>query len=240
MSINAVILAGGLATRLYDISENIPKAILNINGKPFITYQLDQLIRIGLHRVIIATGHLSDKIIQCLGHKYKNLELIYSYEKHPLGTGGAIAKANSLILSDTALIMNGDSYINTRLERFIKWHKNNNYDGSILVTDVKENNRYGNIKINKNGKIKNFSEKSIKFTGRNLINTGYYLLNKKLINDIPISTSKIVSLENDCFPFWLENGLGGFYRKAKFIDIGTINSFKEASKFFNNKHLIKK
>lgn len=233
MSINAIILAGGLGTRLDGIvDDDIPKALIKVNKKPFITYLFDQLLKAKINRVIICTGYLSGKFPDTLGHQYKKLEIIYSTETEPLGTGGAIANATNLILSDKCLVMNGDSYINTHLDKFIAWHEKNEYRGSILVTNAKKENRYGNIKLSTAGRIKEFSEKD-DIKGKKCINAGVYILNMELIHDI--SLHRNVSLERDCFPFWIEDGLGGFYRRAKFIDIGTPETFNNAQQFFKRK-----
>ncbi len=229
MTINAMILAGGLATRLGDAAKDTPKVLMDINGKPFITYHLEQLRKAKINRVIVCTGHLSEKISEIIGHSYKDMDIVYSNEQFPLGTGGAIANASNLILSDKCLVMNGDSYINTHLDKFVEWHEKNDFPGSILVTNAKKENRYGNIKVSTTGRIKSFSEKG-DVKGKRYISTGHYIFDMNLIRDIP--TNRSVSLEHDCFPFWIDDGLGGFYRRAKFIDIGTPESLKEAQSFF--------
>lgn len=232
MSIDAIILAGGLATRLEGVVDDTPKALVKVNGRPFIKYQFDQLLKAGITRVIICTGHLSTKFPQTIGHKYKKLDIIYSSEREPLGTGGAISNARSLIISNKCLIMNGDSYINTHLDKFIAWHDKKGFLGSILVTNAKKENRYGNIKVSSKGRIKSFLEKG-DVNGIRYISTGCYIFDTILIQEIPMN--RTVSLEQDCFPFWIDDGLGGFYRRAKFIDIGTPESLKEAQQFFKNK-----
>ena len=232
MTLDALILAGGLATRLKDVVDDIPKALLDVNGYPFITYQFDQLLQAGVGRVIICTGHLSEQFPEVLGHKYKDLEIIYSKEASPLGTGGAIAQASKLIASQNCLIMNGDSYINTHLDKFIDWHNDSGYEGSILTTTAKKENRYGNITVS-DGKIKSFSEKGGDSSEKSYISTGHYIFSIRLIHSIP--SNRVVSLEHDCFPFWVKDGLGGFYRRAKFIDIGTPESLIESKEFFRSK-----
>jgi len=232
MSMDAVILAGGLATRLNNIMPDTPKALIEINGRPFITYQFDRLLEADINRVIICTGHLSEKFPKTIGHQYKELNIIYSTEIEPLGTGGAIDKASTLILSSNCLVMNGDSYIDTQLNKFISWHSNTEFKGSILVTTQKSENRYGNITIDELGKIKSFSEKG-NSDENHYISTGHYIFNSELIGKIP--KRKNVSLEYDCFPFWIDDGLGGFYQQAKFIDVGTPDSLIAAANFFKDK-----
>ncbi len=113
MTINAIILAGGLATRLGEAAQDTPKALVEVNSKPFMLYHFDQLLKAGIKRAIVCTGHLSERFPEVIGHAYKDMEIVYSTEQGPLGLGGSIANAAKLILYDKCLIMNSDSYINT-------------------------------------------------------------------------------------------------------------------------------
>ncbi|NTW25959.1 MAG: NTP transferase domain-containing protein, partial [Lentimicrobium sp.] len=97
-----IILAGGLGTRLRDTVQNLPKAMAPVNGKPFLEYQLDFINKFGFKKVILSTGHLSASIENYFGDKYKNLELLYSVEKEPLGTGGAVKLAFQKVVTPHA------------------------------------------------------------------------------------------------------------------------------------------
>ena len=105
---DVVILAGGLGRRLRSIVPDRPKPMAEINRRPFILYLFDQLIDIGLSRVIVSTGYLGNYISRELGTKYRALEICFSEEQTPLGTGGALKLASKQLTSDNVLVMNGD------------------------------------------------------------------------------------------------------------------------------------
>ena len=110
-NITPVVLAGGLGTRLRAIVSDRPKVVALVKGRPFITYIFDQLIKAGFRKVILCSGYLSEKMIEILGHKYRNLSIEYSQEPYALGTGGAVKYALPLIETRYILVMNGDSFI---------------------------------------------------------------------------------------------------------------------------------
>ena len=108
--VTAVILAGGLGTRLRKAVSNQPKVMAEVNGKPFLYYVLDQLAEVDIKRVVISTGYMADKIEEVIGFSYKGLKVDYSWEESPLGTGGALKLARQSISTKYCLVMNGDSY----------------------------------------------------------------------------------------------------------------------------------
>ena len=226
----AVILAGGLGTRFQKISADTPKSLAKINGRPFIKYQFEQLYKAGVRRFIISTGHLSGSFPKVLGHSYRKADIIYCSEMTPLGTAGAIKNAVSQCQTKSFFVLNGDSYLNTHLDKFLDWHTKKDVHCSILITKVKDTERFGTVKIDKDGLIRKFVEKSKDEHG--YISSGYYIFDRQLIDEIPVNMA--CSLEYECFPVWIGQ-LGGFYRRAKFIDIGTPESYKEAQTFFQRK-----
>jgi len=119
--ITAVILAGGLGTRLQPVVPDKPKVLVEVLGRPFLVYLLDQLVSLGLHKVVLCTGYKGDKVQECFGGAYRSLRLLYSREDEPLGTGGALRLALPCFSSDTILVMNGDSYIDADLGTYLDW-----------------------------------------------------------------------------------------------------------------------
>ena len=111
--LTVLILAGGFGTRLSKVLADRPKALAEVNGRPFITYIFDQLIDAGLNNIIVCTGYMSEKIVATIGNNYKNIKILYSKEEIPLGTAGAARRAALYVSNKTMMIMNGDSYINT-------------------------------------------------------------------------------------------------------------------------------
>jgi len=230
--INVIILAGGLGTRLRPVLNDRPKVMALINGRPFLTYLLDQINDVGLKDVILCVGHMGKYIETAIGPVYKNLSLSYSYEFEPLGTGGALRNAYDFIDTETVLVVNGDSYCQYDLSKFSSFHKQNNAFISILLTSVSDTARYGRISTDSiNHQLLAFEEKKA-FSGSGWINAGVYLINRGIISEIP--DKRLVSLEKEVFPSLLGKKLYGFMNEGKFLDIGTPEDFADAGVFLKN------
>ncbi len=228
--ITAVILAGGKGTRLRSVVSDKPKVMAEISGKPFLAYLLDQLQSAGLRKVILCTGYMAEKIENHFGDSYGSLKLVYSKEEQPLGTGGAVRFALPL-LSETVMVMNGDSYIDANLSEYAKWFLDKDSDAALLLASVTDISRYGKVCINNDNTIASFEEKCNN-TSQGWINAGVYLMKKFLISSIP--AGKFYSLEQDLFPDLAGKKLFGFCCGGRFIDIGTPQSYGEAEEFFAN------
>src|ERR1700761_8815113 len=109
MEIDAIILAGGQGTRLRSVYSG-PKVLAPVHGRPFVSYLIAQLADAGLHRAIVSIGYLADTVAKTLGERCMGLELCYSFEETPRGTGGGVRRAAERATSDNILILNGDSY----------------------------------------------------------------------------------------------------------------------------------
>ncbi len=229
--VSGVILAGGLGTRLRSVIPDHPKVLAPIHGRPFITILLDQLRAVGINRIILCTGYKARIVRDRIGEKYKNVNILYSEESQPLGTGGAIKLAQEKISSEIFVVMNGDSYVNAKLSRFFNWFESSRHTAAIFLTKVDNIKRYGHVVTSKNGKIKKFIEKESS-SGPGWINAGVYLLNKKLFKLMPETES--FSLEKDFFPSLIGRDLFGYLHETEFIDIGIPKSFFQAEKFFSS------
>ncbi len=227
-SITAAILVGGLGKRLKPVVNDRPKVMASINGRPFLTYILDQINDAGLKEVILCVGYMGKYIESEIGQSYKNLSLRYSYEYEPRGTGGALRNAHDLIYSDTILIMNGDSYCQHNAGHFLSFHEKNNAVASLLLTFVGATSRYGRVKIDDYNHVLAFEEKG-SFTGTGWINAGIYLIDKEIISEIP--DKRFVSLEKEIFPSLIGKELYGFMNNGQFLDIGTPDDFAKADTF---------
>lgn len=232
--ITAVILAGGLGTRLRPVFADRPKVLAEVMNRPFLTYLLDQLSFAGARKVILCTGYMGDMVQEVYGDTYKTLHLLYSREDEPLGTGGALSLALPLIESDYVLVMNGDSYIHADLSSYVDWFFKKDQQASILLSRVLDTARYGMVILGKNENIISFKEKGT-IKGSGWINAGVYIVKTLLLRSIP--AGKTFSLERDFFPSLAENGLLGYQCKDRFIDIGTPESYAKAQKFFNKRNL---
>ena len=230
--VTAVILAGGLGTRLRKIVSDRPKVMAEINGKPFLYYLLNQLAEAGIERVVISTGYMSQTIEETIGSLYRSLHIDYSREAKPLGTAGALKLAGQVDGTNYYLVMNGDSFTEVDLVSLMVVHKNFNSNITIIIKAVEDSSRYGKIQINDNNNIIKFTEKG-NCSGRGFINTGVYMMNTSVLLEIPGKLP--CSLEHDFFPKMLGKGIYGYETKEKFIDIGTPESFAKAKAFFERK-----
>jgi D-glycero-alpha-D-manno-heptose 1-phosphate guanylyltransferase len=210
----AIILAGGVGTRLSHIVKDVPKPMADVNGKPFLEYITRFLIKKGVDRMILAVGYKYDSIVGYFGDGYEGVPIVYSIEDTPLGTGGAIKKASALCENENFFIINGDTYFGVDLMKMAPM--------SIACKPMRNFDRYGNVAIGKNGKIIAFEEK--RFVESGYISGGVYLCDKNLFDNMP---SNVFSFEKDV----LEKQAGvfsAFVSDAYFIDIGIPEDYQRA------------
>src|SRR5262249_3816942 len=140
----AVILAGGLGTRLRTALPDKPKGLAPVGNRPFVLHLLDQLAPAAIKRVIFCTGYLAEQYPRALGRRYRGMSLRYSRESHPLGTGGALGLAASALGSaDPVLVLNGDSYFDVPIREFGAWHAERNARASVALGFVSNVSRFG-------------------------------------------------------------------------------------------------
>ena len=224
----AVILAGGLGTRLREVVADRPKVLAEVNGRPFLASLLDRLVDAGIGNVILCTGYMAELVRETLGDGYRGIELLYSRENTPLGTGGALRRALPLIASDPVLVLNGDSYCDADLGLFTRQHLSASAQASLMLVQVEDVARYGAVDIDGTGCVVSFREKGSR-NGAGLINAGIYLLARHVIVSIP--AKRAVSLEREVFPRLIGTGLFGFPQTTRFIDIGIPSDYHAASAF---------
>ena len=227
--ITAVILSGGLGTRLRSVVLGQPKVLSEVNSRPFIAYLLDQLSQAGIEKVVLCTGYLGEQVKATFGEYYKDITLLYSQERITLGTGGALRLALPLLKSEPVLVLNGDSFCQADFVNFLNQHITKKATASLLLAEVPDFSRYGSVRMSMNGEITSFEEKSRK-AGHGLINAGVYLLNNTFLESIPVNIN--ISLEHEMFPLWINKGLYGFQNKGNFLDIGIPQDYAAAGRFF--------
>ena len=230
--ITAVILAGGMGTRLQNIVSDRPKVMAEINGRPFITYLLDQLVDVGINQVFISTGYMARLIKETIGFSYKGLQVEYSREKTPLGTAGALKLAEQIVDAEYCLVMNGDSYTEFDPISLFMSCKQKNASIVLLVKMATDTSRFGTIQMNEQNEIVRFVEKG-ETTGSGLINAGVYIMKTTALQKIPDVAP--CSLEYDFFPSMIGKDIYGYEADGRFIDIGTPESYFQAEKFFGRK-----
>ncbi|MBM3229299.1 D-glycero-D-manno-heptose 1-phosphate guanosyltransferase [Candidatus Parvarchaeota archaeon] len=234
----AVILAGGLGTRLRPLTYSVPKPMVKIEGRPFLGYLLGLVARLGVRDVLLLTGYKHEKIKDyCRDGEKWGLEIRYCREKRQLGTGGAIINASRLIGS-CALVLNGDTYLELDLEGFLKFHKKSGALVSVLAKRGSLKDR-GAVVAGRGGKVERFLEKQGR--GRGLFNTGAYLIEKRALVALKSLAKKgriekKFSMESDAFPIICRMGKLYAYKSAgRFIDMGTFRALARAGKVILDK-----
>ena len=221
----AIVLAGGLGTRLKEVLPGIPKCMAPVNGKPFLTYVLDYLLRQNISKVILSVGYLKDHIINYFGENYKLLKLEYAIENEPLGTGGAIKLSFGFCKQDEAFVMNGDTCFFPALKAMENLHFWETADITIAVKQMNDTARYGLVLTDESGRIKDFREKEPS-SGAGLINGGIYLINRKIVDVFP---HQKFSLENDIFKTSCsEFKMLAFQSDGFFLDMGIPEDYVKA------------
>ena len=228
MELAAVVLAGGMGTRLRAVVADRPKVLAPVAGRPFLTYLLDQIADAGIQRVVLSTGHLAEQFAAVIGDRYRNISIVYAHEEQPLGTGGAIRFACGVTDADQLLIMNGDSYCDAKLSSYINWHLAGRHDVSLMLAKVNDTSRYGTVELGPDERITAFLEKRPE-GGPGCINAGVYLLRRPMLDQFPAGPS---SIERDLFPAWLrERTILGWVTDSEFIDIGIPSDYERSHAF---------
>lgn len=229
-NLTAAILAGGLGTRLRPALNSIPKVLAPVNGRPFITFLLNQLARAGIARAVLLTGYQADQVFRALGDRYGGVALSYSVETSPLGTAGALRHALAEFKTDSVLLLNGDSYCDVDLSRMAATHRCSHAEMTMALIRVANTQRFGRVETTANGKITHFGEKPMD-AGHGWINGGVYVLARSLIAEI--SAKRELSLERDLLPEWVNSKrCRGYKTSGRFLDIGTPSSYAAATFFF--------
>lgn len=171
----AIVLAGGLGTRLRSVIQDAPKPMAPINGKPFLAFVLEYLKEQGITEVILSVSYKYELIQDYFKDEFQELKIIYNVEKELLGTGGAI-KDSLKFVKDKAYVLNGDTFFDIPLKE-MKLEKSRI---CIALKQMQNFDRYGNVKIDKQGFVASFEEKVFKEQG--LINGGIYLIKKDIFD----------------------------------------------------------
>lgn len=215
----AIILAGGFGTRLQSVVSDVPKPMAPVCHKPFLTYLLDDLHQQGCHKVILAVGYKKEVIINHYGNEYKGMDLIYSVEEEPLGTGGCILQAMQYVTEPFVFVLNGDTMFKISYAKMTQLNSI-----AIACKKMYHFERYGEVKIH-NGIIERFEEK--KKVEEGYINGGIYYLPKDIFQSF--SLPKRFSLEKDFFEKYIQSlSIKAFLSDDYFLDIGIPEDYAQA------------
>jgi N-acetyl-alpha-D-muramate 1-phosphate uridylyltransferase len=229
-----VIIAGGLATRLRPLTVSIPKSLIEIDGKPFIDYQMGTLYEQGIKDVVLCLGHLGDQIERYLGNGNKfGLNILYSYETQKLlGTAGAIKNAENL-LDDKFFVMYGDSYLFLDFSMVSAYFNRFNKPG--LMTVFKNSDLYDRSNIVVQGNFIKIYDKKQKWDGMDYIDYGALILRKTLLKMVPVH--KAYSLEELLVPLVKEHQILAYEVKKRFYEIGSLNGIDEFTKYVKGRKI---
>ena len=176
----AIILAGGMGTRLKGVVEDLPKPMAPINNKPFLEYQLNYLSSWGINHVVLSVGYKHEIIQHHFKNNYRDIKIDYSIETKPLGTGGGILKAFDLIEGRAAYVFNGDTLFDVDLKRLHNYMRIKETNFSIALRYAEDLSRFGSVKFDKNNLITSFTEKN-PGSEDGYVNGGVYCINKNYL-----------------------------------------------------------
>lgn len=223
----AIVLAGGFGSRLQSVVKELPKPMAPVNGRPFLTYVLDNLLRHSVLRFILSVGYKCEVIQDYFGDVYRLVPIVYSVEKAPLGTGGGIKQSLEMALSSPVLVVNGDTLFNIDIDFLLAAHRDRKADVTIAAKEMDDLERYGSVAFNPSGRLISFVEKGKLKKGH--INGGIYVMGKGIFECFSLAPS--FSFETDFLKAHLkEINIHVVPCAGYFIDIGIPSDYKKFCK----------
>jgi NDP-sugar pyrophosphorylase family protein len=229
LSFDTIILAGGIGSRLRGVVADRPKCLAEINGRPFLAYQLGQLERAGIRDVILSTGYMAEKVEAAFGARHGSIALRYSREEKPLGTGGGVKRALGLCRQEHVLVLNGDSYFDFDWRDFLDGFHPASMRLAMVLAWMEDCRRFGRVTAAEDGRVLGFEEKN-EAAAPGWINAGIYLIRREALAQFESGES--FSLERDFFPAQIGREFFARGYRGRFIDIGTPESYRAAEDFF--------
>ncbi|HEV8507175.1 MAG TPA: HAD-IIIA family hydrolase [Chitinophagaceae bacterium] len=221
----AIILAGGLGTRLRSVVSDLPKCMAPVAGEPFLKHVIRYLLSQGVEKFIFSLGYKHEIIEEFLSNEFPTLHCECSVEQEPLGTGGAIYLACKRAKDTDVLVVNGDTLFKADLRRAALFHIENSADCTLLLKPMEDFDRYGAVELDDDYAVSSFREKQYFKTGD--INAGIYILNVEqfIDKDFP----ERFSFEKDYLEkYYIERKIFGMIEDSYFIDIGIPADFQKA------------
>jgi mannose-1-phosphate guanylyltransferase len=226
--VQALVLAGGEGTRLRPLTHTVPKPVMPLAGRPFLTFMLDWLREHGVDDVLLSCGFLAHAVEDVLGEEYNGVRLRYVHEDEPLGTAGPVRlAADEGLLQDRVFILNGDVLTDMDLTAQLAFHEEKGAKATLALIAVEDTSSYGVVPTDENGAVLEFLEKSPGPAPTDRINAGAYVIERDVIERIP--AGRAVSFEREVFPGLVGEGLYGFHSEGYWIDIGTPERYLEST-----------
>jgi len=226
----AVIIAGGLGTRLRPLTNNTPKPIVPVVNRPFIVHQIEHLAKHGVDEVILNLHYLSHEIkkIMDIEAKQWGIKIHYSLEETPLGTAGAVKNAEQFFDDGPMVVFNGDVLTDIYISKVVDFHRQKSATVTLTLTEVEDPTSFGLILMDKDNRVTQFIEKpSWSEVVAKTINAGIYVIDPKIFKDAP--KGEPYSFERQLYPSLLKAGapIYGYVSHAYWIDIGNPQKYKE-------------
>ncbi len=226
MITEAVVLAGGMGTRLKSVIDDLPKPMAAVVGRPFLEYQLNYLAQQGIQTVILSVGYQAQTIIDYFGDQFGSLQIKYSIEQQPLGTGGGLQKAFEMVQNEAAFVVNGDTLFEVDLPTLAHFHQQTQSEFSLALRQLPDVSRYGAVVLSDQKRIVRFAEKG-QFEGSGFINGGTYLIQKDFFKKLSLPEKFSLELEvfekmHTLIPFY------GATFESYFLDIGIPEDYQKA------------
>ncbi|OGX24660.1 MAG: hypothetical protein A3D10_09140 [Omnitrophica WOR_2 bacterium RIFCSPHIGHO2_02_FULL_48_11] len=229
--IDIAILCGGLGKRLRPVIGESQKVMAEVNDEPFLNILLKNIVRQGGRRVILLTGYKAELVEEYYRKNDFGLKIELSREKEPLGTGGALKNAQSLIKSDPFMMMNGDSFCPMDYAKLLEFYNKKQARAVIAIKKLKESQDFGVISINAQNEITSFQEKVQKQEA--YTNAGVYGFSQEIFSLMPAQPK--FSIEQNFFPKLVGKKIFGFKVQKGFIDVGIPERYRQAQKILRNK-----
>lgn len=221
----AIVLVGGLGTRLRAVVADLPKPLAPVAGRPFLAYLLDQMAATGLRRVILATGYRGDLVERTIGARWAGMEIAYSREPEPLGTGGAIRLAASRLQGSGVHLCNGDTFLRYQPQALERLALDCGASLAMALAQVPDVARYGAVKTD-SGRVVAFSEKG--GHGPGLINAGSYFLSAEGVDTLPADRISYSFETEVLLPLAAAGDVVALADTRDFIDIGVPEDYARA------------
>jgi D-glycero-alpha-D-manno-heptose 1-phosphate guanylyltransferase len=228
LDVKAVLLVGGLGTRLRSVVPSVPKVLATIGRTPFLALLVAQLRSQGINHLVMCTGYRSEQIENEFGDgRAWDIEIQYSKEEQLLGTAGALKQAQHLLgHTPDFIVMNGDSFLEVDFRRLMDFHRSHQALATLAVIRVKDTSRYGKVQVDAGGRVRGFAEKAGS-TIPGLVNGGVYIFNHAVFQYFP---EQAANLETAVFPRLLAHGVYAAEQRGMFVDIGTPADYAHAQR----------
>jgi len=230
MLVKAIILAGGLGTRLRSAVPDLPKPMADVQGRPFLAYLIDYWIEQGVRHFVLSVGYKYQKIIDYFGGEYRGAVIEYAIEAEPIGTGGGLLLSIKNFSDDEPFILlNGDTYFPVNLQELESFAKKSSADICLSLVKITDPNRYLGVEIAIDGTISNFDCSDNQSMG--VANGGVYWVHPRVLDHIQLRGNEKISFESQILPMAISRGykITGRLFKSPFIDIGVPQDYQRAT-----------